>query len=219
MSSLIIPILLLGLADSLNPVTIAVAVLLATGKRPVPRLATFTLGTGLTYFLGGLLLTLGPAVLLRTLLHHHSGRPIHIAEIAVGVGALLLAVWLATRTPESMARRVPTDLRPSRSLLLGAGITFVDLPTALMYFGGIALIVAADIHTIERVTLLAMFNVAYVVPLMAITVTVAALGRRAEQPLVRAREIVERWSHWFLAAITGGSGVYLIVIGVRGLAG
>jgi cytochrome c biogenesis protein CcdA len=217
MSSLIVPILLLGLADSLNPVTIAVAVLLATGKRPVPRLLTYTIGTGTTYFLGGLLLTLGPAVLLRTLLGHRSDRPTHIAEVAVGVGALLVAAWLATRKPESVAGRVPTDLRPSRSLLLGAGITVVDLPTALMYFGAIAIIAAADIHTIERVVLLAMFNVAYVAPLIAIVVAVAALGRRAERVLVRARDVVERWSHWFLAAITAGSGVYLIVIGIRGL--
>jgi cytochrome c biogenesis protein CcdA len=217
MSSLIIPILLLGLADSLNPVTIAVAVLLATGKRPGPRLAAYTFGTGTTYFLGGVILTLGPAVLLRTLLDHQSGRPTHIAEIAVGVVALPLAAWIATRRPESVAGRVPQDLRPSRSLLLGAGITVVDLPTALMYFGAIAIIAAADIDTVQRVVLLAIFNVAYVAPLILITATVAALGHRADALLVRAREIVERWSHWFLAALTAGSGVYLIVIGIHGL--
>jgi cytochrome c biogenesis protein CcdA len=219
MRSLIIPILLLGLADSLNPVTIAVAVLLAAGKRPVPRLAAYTLGTGFTYFLGGVVLTLGPAVLLRTLLHHHAGRITHTAEIVVGAGAVLLAAWLTTRKPESVARRVPSDLRPARSLLLGAGITVVDLPTALMYFGAIALIVAADINAVQSVLLLAIFNVAYVAPLIAITVAVAALGRRAEAVLRRARDIIERWSHWFLAAITAGSGVYLIVLGVRGLTG
>jgi cytochrome c biogenesis protein CcdA len=217
MSSLIIPILLLGLADSLNPVTIAVAVLLATGKRPVPRLITYTLGTATTYFLGGLALTLGPAVLLSTLLDHRSGRPTYIAELVIGIGALPVAAWIATRKPESVAGRVPTDLRPSRSLLLGAGITVVDLPTALMYFGAIAIIAAADIHTIERIGLLAIFNVAYVAPLILITVAVAALGHRADRILLRARDGVERWSHWFLAAITAGSGVYLIVIGLQGL--
>jgi cytochrome c biogenesis protein CcdA len=132
---------------------------------------------------------------------------------------VLLAAWLTTRKPESVARRVPTDLRPARSLLLGAGITVVDLPTALMYFGAIALIVAADINAVQSVLLLAIFNVAYVAPLIAITVAVAALGRRAEAVLRRARDIIERWSHWFLAAITAGSGVYLIVLGVRGLTG
>jgi cytochrome c biogenesis protein CcdA len=156
-------------------------------------------------------------VLLRTLLDHQSGRPAHIGEIVVGVGALPVAAWIATRSPQSVAARVPTDLRPLRSLLLGAGITVVDLPTALMYFGAIAIIVAADIPTIESVALLAIFNVAYVAPLIAITVSVAAFGHRAERVLLRARDVVERWSHWFLAAITAGSGVYLIVIGIGGL--
>jgi cytochrome c biogenesis protein CcdA len=216
-SSLLVPILLLGLADSLNPVTIAVAVLLATGPRPVPRLITYTIGTGMTYFLGGLALALGPAVLLRTVLHQHPGRGTYVAELVIGVGALVVAGWLATREPESVARRVPTDLRPSRSLLLGAGITVVDLPTALMYFGGIALVVAADISTPERILLLGVFNVAYVAPLIAITIAVATLGHRVDPLLVRARSIVQQWSHRFLAALTAASGVYLIVIGIKGL--
>lgn len=217
MTSLLVPILLLGLADSLNPVTIAVAVLLATGARPVPRLLAYTLGTGLTYYAGGLVLTLGPAVLLRTLIHRHPGDETYIAELVIGVGALVVAAWLATRHPESVAQRVPTDLRPSRSLLLGAGITVVDLPTALMYFGAIAIVVAADIGTVERVVLLAVFNVAYVAPLLAITVTVAALGHRADPALRRARTLVERYSHLLLSGLTAASGVYLIVIAIQGL--
>ena len=60
MKELIVPIFLFGLADSLNPATIAVAAVLATGRRPVPRLLMYTLGTGVTYFLGGLVLVLGP---------------------------------------------------------------------------------------------------------------------------------------------------------------
>jgi cytochrome c biogenesis protein CcdA len=216
-SSLLIPILLLGLADSLNPVTIAVAVLLATGSRPVPRLVAYTLGTGLTYYVGGLILTLGPAVLLRTLVHQHPGQGTYIAELVIGAGALVVAAWLGTRKPESLARHVPTDLPPSRSVLLGAGITVVDLPTALMYFGAIAIVVAADISTAERVVLLGVFNVAYVVPLIAITLLVALLGHRADPLLVRARVVVERYSHLLLAGLTAASGVYLIFIGVRGL--
>jgi hypothetical protein len=48
--------------------------------------------------------------------------------------------------------------------MLGAAITVVELPTALMYFGAIALVVAAGIPVGEQVTLLAIFNVAYVAP-------------------------------------------------------
>jgi cytochrome c biogenesis protein CcdA len=218
MTELLVPILLLGLADSLNPVTIAVAVLLATGRRPVPRLAAYTFGTGLAYFLGGLVLALGPAVLLRALLSRRDTTPAHIAELVVGVGALVVAAYLFSRAPESAGRRVPTELRPPRSFLLGAGITFVDLPTALMYFGAIALVVGADLNVTERVVLLAIFNVAYVFPLIGITTIAAVMRGRAEPVLERVRDFVARWGHRVLAALTAGSGCYLIVIGIRGLA-
>jgi hypothetical protein len=41
---------------------------------------------------------------------------------------------------------VPHELRPSRSFLLGVGITVVDLPTASMYFGAIALTAGSGLY-------------------------------------------------------------------------
>src|SRR3954462_15316941 len=99
MKELIVPILLFGLADSLNPATIAVAVVLATGRRPVPRLLLYTLGTGVTYFLGGLLLRPGPAGGLAAVLPRQVTTAGHVGEIAVGVVAIAVAVWIWTRKP------------------------------------------------------------------------------------------------------------------------
>jgi cytochrome c biogenesis protein CcdA len=216
-ASLLVPIVLLGLADSLNPVTIAVGVLLATGERPARRLATYTFGTGMTYFLGGVVLALGPAVLLRTVAHHRAGTRTWIAEIVVGVLALGIAAFIATRPSEAVSRRVPQEPRPSRSFLLGVGITVVDLPTALMYFGAIALVVGAALPIPDQIVLLAVFNVAYVVPLIAITLLTAVLGTRAQPTLLRVRDFVARWGGRLLATLTAGSGLYLILLGLRGL--
>jgi hypothetical protein len=44
------------------------------------------------------------------------------------------------------------------------------------------------------------------------------LGRRAERALARTRDAIARWGHWLLAALTAASGVYLIYVGIRGLA-
>jgi cytochrome c biogenesis protein CcdA len=212
------PVLLLGLADSLNPATIAVAVLLAAGRRPVPRLATYTAGTGLTYFAGGVVLALGPAALLASALHPAPTTRTHVIEIVLGVGAFAVAAYIATRPAGTATRHLAGELRPSRSFLLGAAITVVDLPTALMYFGAIALVVAAGIGDASRVALLAIFNVAYVAPLIAVTLLVAALGSRAQPLLGRLRDLVARWGQRLLAALTVLAGAYLIAIGVSGLA-
>jgi cytochrome c biogenesis protein CcdA len=215
---LLIPVLLLGVADSVNPVTISVAVMLAAGERPVRALTGYTLGTGLVYFAGGVLLALGPAVLLHAALHHHAGTRTRIVEIAVGAGALAIAAFIATREPESVSRRVPTQLTPVKGFLLGAAITVVDLPTALMYFGAIALVVESGLMVVPQIVLLAIFNLAYVLPLIVITIFTAVLGRRAERALARTRDYIARWGHWLLAGLTAASGVYLIYVGIRGLA-
>jgi cytochrome c biogenesis protein CcdA len=215
---LLVPVLLLGLADSLNPVTISVAVMLAAGERPVRGLAGYTLGIWIVYFGGGLLLTLGPGVLLHAALHHHAGPRTRIAEIAVGAGALAVAAFIATREPESVSRRVPAQLTPARGFALGAVITAVDLPTALMYFGAIALVVGSGLRVVPQIVLLAVFNVAYVLPVIAITFLTATLGRRADRTLARTRDFIASWGHWMLAALTAASGVYLIYAGIRGLA-
>jgi cytochrome c biogenesis protein CcdA len=219
MTELIAPILLFGLADSLNPATIAVAVVLATGRGPVPRLLLYTLGTGVTYFLGGLLLVLGPAGILHALLHRKPTTAGHVGEVVVGVIGLAATAWIWTRKPESVEKRVPTDVSPPRALLIGAGITLVDLPTALMYFGAIALIARANIASAAEVGLLIVFNLAYVVPLLAVTVIAGVLGPRAEPVLERLRAFVGRWGHRLLALLTGGGAAYILVKGVIGLAG
>jgi cytochrome c biogenesis protein CcdA len=219
MSALLAPVLLFGLADSLNPATIAVAVVLATGRRPVPRLLLYALGTAMTYLLGGLLLLLGPAGLLHALLHRRPTTPGYVVEIVVGVVGLAAAVWIWTRKPGSVEKRVPTDLSPPRAFLVGAGITLVDLPTALMYFAAIALIARADISAGAEVVLLVVFNVAYVLPLLAVTALAGVLGPKAEPLLDKLRAFVARWGHRLLAVLTGGGAAYLLVKGVVGLAG
>src|SRR3954470_3393069 len=104
MTEMLVPIFVFGLADSLNPATIAVSVVLATGRRPVPRLLLYTLGTGVTYFLGGLLLVVGPAGLLHALLHRKPTTAGHIGEIAIGAVGILAAIWIWTRKPASVEK-------------------------------------------------------------------------------------------------------------------
>jgi cytochrome c biogenesis protein CcdA len=217
MGGLLVTILVFGLADSLNPATIAVAVVLATGRRPVPRLLLYTLGTGITYFLGGLLLVLGPADLLHALLHRKPTTAGHVGEIVVGVLALAAAAWIWTRKPGSVEKRVPSELPRGRALLLGAGITLVDLPTAVMYFAAIALIARADVSARAEVGLLAVFNIAYVMPLLAVTLLAGLLGPAAQPLLKKLRGFVAQWGHRLLALLTGGGGAYILVKGIAGL--
>jgi cytochrome c biogenesis protein CcdA len=216
-TDLLWPILLLGLGDSLNPATIAAAIVVAANKRPVPRVLAFAAGTGLTYFAGGVVLVLAPEALLNGLTHPKPSTRTYVAELVIGVLALALAAWMSRQPTERVSRHLPTKISVLGAFSLGAAITIVDLPTALMYFGAIALTVAAELSKPERIGLLAVFNVAYVTPLLLIALLVALLGPRAKDTLVRMNQLVARWGPRVLTAITAVSGCYLVALGLIGL--
>src|SRR5579884_3233023 len=66
----------IGLADSLNPSTIAPALYLAASEHPRRRVAEFTVAVFLVYLLGGALIALGPGQLIRSLAPHRPGQQI-----------------------------------------------------------------------------------------------------------------------------------------------
>ena len=217
MTDLLWPILLLGLGDSLNPATIAAAIVVAANKGPVARVLAFAAGTGLTYFAGGVVLVLAPAALLNALMHPAPSTRTYIAEIVVGILALAFAAWMARQPAEKVTKHLPTNVGVLGAFSLGAAITLVDLPTALMYFAAIALTVGAGLGKPERIGLLVVFNVAYIAPLLLIAALVALLGKRATPILTRMNELVARWGPRVLMTITAASGCYLVAIGAIGL--
>ena len=75
----------IGLADSLNPSTIAPALYLATGERARERVAEFTLAVFAVYFVGGAAIALGARQLIQPLLPHPRHHIADIVELAVGV--------------------------------------------------------------------------------------------------------------------------------------
>jgi cytochrome c biogenesis protein CcdA len=57
------------------------------------------------------------------------------------------------------------------ALIAGASIAAVELPTALPYFAVIAGIVASSASVAQEIGLLVLYNVAFVLPLLASAIT------------------------------------------------
>jgi cytochrome c biogenesis protein CcdA len=104
------------------------------------------------------------------------------------------------------------------SMILGAAITAVELPTAFPYFAAIAAIVGSGIGSTRQIALLVLFDVCFVLPLIGIVGMLTVAGDRAALILSRARDRLR--AHWpaVLAGVALLAGIFVVTIGVTGLA-
>jgi len=207
--------LTLGLADSINPVTIVVALYLASTPNPVRRLAGYVAGVFGVYLLGGLLLLFGPASLLRLATHGLDASVGRVVAVVLGVGAIAFAVVLWLRRDRMANTTVPERaLRPGSTLALGGAMTAIDLPTAFPLFVIAGAIVHEDLGPPLEAALLVLYCAAYVVPLVAILALRAVGGERGERWLARLRRHMSQWAPIAIAVLTAIVGVALIVYGL-----
>jgi cytochrome c biogenesis protein CcdA len=209
----------IGLADSLNPTTIAPALYMAEGRQAVRRVVEFTLGVFVVYLLGGLLIVLGPGELIVDLVARPGHTARHVIEIIAGA-AMVIASGVLWRKRHALARAEPDHRRRRQarsSAILGATITAVELPTAFPYFAAIATVVGSGTSVTRQILLLVLFNVCFVLPLIGIAVIIAVAGDGAAALLARVREVFR--AHWpkLLAAVALVAGVLVILLGVSGL--
>ena len=207
----------IALADSLNPSTIAPALLLAAGKQPARALAGFTLGVFATSFAFGALLTFGPGQFLLSLVPHPDRHTRRLIEVIAGVVLLAIpaAIWLGRHRIAKHAR-IPEPGGRS-AMTLGAGIMAVELPTAVPYFAAIAAIVGSGFAVAIKVLLLTVFNVVLVLPLLAILAVRVLAGERAERTLSRLGDWLPSHAPLILSGLLAIVGVALIGVGGIGL--
>ena len=149
----------LGLADSINPVTIVIAIYLASTPRPRRRLMGLALGVFTVYLVAGAALLLGPGELAREALAGMEVPGTDYALLASGAVALLIAWVLWSRRKRWEGARPPEwALRPKSDFLIGAAATAFDLPTAFPYFGAIAVIAGEGLSLPVQMLLLGLFN-------------------------------------------------------------
>jgi cytochrome c biogenesis protein CcdA len=196
----------IALGDSLNPTTIAPALYVGSGDRPRIGVLEFTVAVFAVHFLGGLVIVVGLGQLLLALLHDIGHTAQHVLEIVAGA-AMLVAGTVLWRKRHRLAEKDlpgPTPKRKS-SLLLGAGIIAVELPTAFPYFAAIAATLGSGRPLAQQIVLVGVYNLCFVLPLMAILVTLLLAGEHASQVLTRGREAVERgWPVVFAALLVLG---------------
>jgi cytochrome c biogenesis protein CcdA len=209
----------IGLADSLNPSTIAPALYMATGERARDRVAEFTLAVFAVYLVGGAAIALGAGQLIRPLLPHPRHHIADVIELAVGV-AMIAASALLWRYRRRLADRDPPDFDPHgrSSWVLGASITAVELPTAFPYFAAIAAIVGSGLGPARDLILLVIFNACFVSPLVAIVGVLTFGGDQADRLINAGRDFLQENWPVVLAGLALVAGLFVALLGLTGIA-
>ena len=207
-----------GLADSLNPSTVGPALYIATGRHRVWCVTQFTIGVFGVSFVGGMVLTIGPGRLLLGLVPHPQGTVRHVIELVAGVVLLVIAVAIFLGRRSLPCRELPGRGGGGRSAVVtGASIAAIELPTAAPYFAVIAGIVASSTSVPQEIGLLLLYNVAFVVPLLAIIAVMLLAGRRADPWLQKGGVWLQRRWPVVLASLLLFVGSVLAVLGGSGL--
>jgi cytochrome c biogenesis protein CcdA len=207
----------IGVADSVNPSTIAPALWLARAPR-ARGIACFTLGVFSVYLAGGLVLVFGPGPSLIRVLSRVQGPLEHALQAAVGVLVLgfAFALWRSRHNAPDKSRTRRSYTRAS-AFALGAGIMAVELPTAFMYFGAISAILAARLAAPAEISLLITYNALFVAPLVAFGAVRRVAGHRGDRWIASAEAQLRRVGQLALACLAGAGGSVLLTIGLAGL--
>lgn len=216
--SLSLVVAAIALPDSINPSLILADLFLAAGKHPVRSTVTFAVTVFVVTLVGGVLIMLGLAELVGSLLPRLSDEVKYALIIAGGVSLGLggAAIWVKR---DALTRRRTSGKSENRrqsgsAVVMGAGIAGVELLTAFPYFAAITIIVGSSVSSPEKLVLLGIYNVAYILPLIAISVVCLAMGPRASGYLNRIRDrALDRWPI-VVAPLAGVLGIAMTAFGL-----
>ena len=212
----IVGVLLLAVIDSINPSAIVVTLyLLSTaGSRALATVAVYVGTIFTTYLLLGVMMVLGIASLLPSLGRVLSGNTGFAVQSIAGLALLVYSL-----TASSNRESPPVVARPSAStyaalVMLGVSVTAMELPTAVPYFAAIALISEAGLPIRAWAPLLAIYNVIFVLPPIALLAGHLFLQDRLAEPYAALRQRLESGARDTMLWVAGLVGGWLFVTGL-----
>jgi len=165
--------LLMGAVDSLNPFTIAVHILLLVILKNVNRISIYVSGILIVYLVGGIAIFTGFSVVSDFLVEQFALIPDFVLYGIEGILGIVLAIYGILewrKNSEKKQESKSLDVSTWALLVLGAGGTLTDLPTAIPYLGFIAKMTEMRIDILTGILFLIGYCFIYTFPLFLIWV-------------------------------------------------
>jgi cytochrome c biogenesis protein CcdA len=199
--------LALALVDMINPSAIVVTLYLLSRERVPAQVVVYVTAIFLTYLTLGVMMMLGLDALLPSLKTAGSSSLGLIVQGLIGLAMLLYAIWAPT-TAKSARRVEPNASTYAALALLGVTVTIMEWPTAVPYFGAIALLTTADLPMARWLPLLVVYNAIFVLPPVLLLVGHTVFGRRVDARYADLRERLQAGARetmlWIFGLVGGG---------------
>jgi cytochrome c biogenesis protein CcdA len=203
-------LLALALVDSINPSAIVVTLYLLARERVPAQVVVYITAIFLTYLTLGTLMMSGIDALLPSTSETGGGTLGLIVQGVIGLAMLLFALRAPTAA-RSAPRVEPSASSYAALVLLGVTVTTMELPTAVPYFGAIALLSAADLPMARWLPLLILYNAIFVLPPVLLLAGHMAFGRRLDARYAAFRERLQAGARETMLWIVGFVGSGLLV--------
>jgi cytochrome c biogenesis protein CcdA len=200
-------LLALALVDSINPSAIGVTLYLLSGGRAPAQIVVYVAAIFLTYLTLGVIMVSGIDALLPSLATIGSGRLGLIVQGLIGLAMLLYAIRAPT-TAKSAPQVEPSASSYAALALLGVTVTTMELPTAVPYFGAVALLTTADLPMAQWLPLLVLYNAIFILPPALLLVGHIVFGRRLDARYADLRDRLQAGARetmlWIFGLVGGG---------------
>ena len=204
---MLIGLFALALVDSINPSAIVVTLYLLSGGRVPAQIVVYVAAIFLTYLTLGVMMMSGIDALLPSLETPGSGRLGLIVQGLIGLALLLYAIR-APATAKAAPRVEPSANSYAALALLGVTVTTMELPTAVPYFGAIALLTTADLPMARWLPLLVLYNAIFVLPPVLLLVGHIVFGGRLDARYADLRGQLQAGARetmlWIFGLVGGG---------------
>ena len=201
----------LAVVDSVNPSAIAITLVLLSLNRGAAQPLIYVGAIAATYFTLGLMLLFGVQSLWPSAGDFFETRVGFVVQSAVGAALLVYSF----RSPDRPSAPTPPATGAWVALIgLGMTVTAMELPTAIPYFGAIALLTNMDVPVAGRVVLLAAYNLVFVLPPLALIAGHYLMRGAVDQRYAELRARLERGAGETARWIAGLLGGALLLTGV-----
>ena len=208
-------VLFLAAIDSINPSAIVVTLwLLSVAREQAPvQVVAYVGAIFITYLLLGVMVVAGIGVVLPSFGDVLRRPPGLIVQSLVGLALLVYGLTASEKPPSSQVVSRPSTRTYAALVLLGIGVTAMELPTAIPYFAAIALIVEAELPIRVWLPLLGLYNVIFVLPPIALLVGHLVFQKRLAEPYAALRQRLESSAKGIVLWVAGLVGGWLFVTG------